>query len=51
MLTTHIKRKHFWCFPGFVNFYLFFVMQMFMDFLILQFFMGFMQGYESSKDK
>ena len=26
-------------------------MQVFMDFLILQIFMGFMQGYESSKDK
>jgi len=26
-------------------------MQFFMDFLILQIFMGFMQGYESSKDK
>ena len=26
-------------------------MQIFMDFLILQIFMGFMQGYESSKDK
>ena len=24
-------------------------MQIFMDFLILQFFMGFMQGYESGK--
>ena len=26
-------------------------MQIFMDFLILQIFMGFMQGYESSKEK
>ena len=26
-------------------------MQIFMDFLILQNFMGFMQGYESGKDK
>ena len=26
-------------------------MQIFMDFLILQIFMGFMQGYENSKDK
>ena len=26
-------------------------MQIFIDFLILQIFMGFMQGYESSKDK
>ena len=26
-------------------------MQIFMDFLVLQIFMGFMQGYESSKDK
>ena len=41
MLTTHIKIKYFWCFLNFVNFYLFLVMQIFMDF---------MQGYESSKE-
>ena len=35
----------------FANFYLFLVMQIFMNFLIFQIFMGFMQGYESSKDK
>ena len=48
MLTTHIIEI-FWCILSFVNFYLFLVMQIFMDFLILQIFMGFMQGYESGK--
>ena len=33
MLTTHIKRKYFWCFLSFANFYLILVMQIFMDFL------------------
>jgi hypothetical protein len=51
MLTTHIKKNYFWCFPNFANFYLFLVVQIFMVFLFLQIFMGFMQGYESSKDK
>ena len=46
-----LKQKYFWCFLKFFsNFYLFLVMQIFMDFLILQIFMGFMQGYESCKE-
>ena len=51
MLTTHIKGKYFWFFLSFANFILFLVMQIFKDFLILQIFMGSMQGYKSSKDK
>ena len=43
MLTTHIKKENiFGVFLSFANFYLFLVMQIFMDF---------MQGFESSKDK
>ena len=43
MLTTHIKKENiFGAFLGFAIFYLFLVMQIFMDF---------MQGFESSKDK
>jgi hypothetical protein len=43
MLTTHIKKENiFGVFLSFANFYLFLVMQIFMDF---------MQSFESSKDK
>ena len=50
MLTTHIKKNIFGV-SKFCKFLFVFVMQIFMDFLVLQIFMGFMQGYESNKDK
>ena len=51
MLATHIKEIFLVFILSFANFYLFLVIQTFMDFLILQIFMGFMQGYKSSKDE
>ena len=53
MLTTYWKAsKYFWDFKGFVNFYLILVMQKNFGFSeFCKFLFGFMQGFESSKDR
>ena len=50
MLTTHVKEI-FLVFSKFCKILFVFGYANFYGFLILQIFMGFMQGYESSKDK